>query len=210
MEKPLSPQEKKILQSNAQMDKVPHYLINQISTKMKNENLIQSPEALIYKSIPGFLAACIIGTVLLFAGYSLGKLRNENPSSVPGSVEQSGQSVTRAQASKSKFILLVRNDDIAPADPMQQVKEYSDWLSRIKATRIADGEHLKDKGWVIHQTNAVQPEINELENFTGRNEIGGYFSFEANNAEDALTIAKTCPHLNYKGTLELREIFQHE
>lgn len=208
MEKPLSPQEKKILQSNAQMDKVPHYLINQISSKMKNENLIQTPEALISKSIPGFLAVMIFSSALLFLGYTLGKSLNNASSSNTSPNQQASQAM--AQATRSKFILLVHNDDIPPTDPMQQVKEYSDWLTKIKATRTADGEHLKDRGWIIHQTNTAQPQIDEQATFSGRNEIGGYFSFEAKNADDALAIAKTCPHLHYKGTLELREIFQDE
>lgn len=55
MDSPLNTSEKKMLLSNAQSDKVPHYLISKITAKMKNENLIQSPVPLIPKSVPGIL-----------------------------------------------------------------------------------------------------------------------------------------------------------
>jgi hypothetical protein len=204
METPLNPDEKKILRSHAHMDKVPHSLINQITTKMKNENLIQTPQVFIPKSIPGYLSLLLLSIGLLTAGYFAGK------SMVPeGNTNTSNNEVTINKPFKSQFILLVHNDDIPPADPMQQVREYSAWLKKIKGQRMAGGEHLQDKGWIL-TTNAKKTVDAKVQDaFTGRNEIGGYFSFEASNQDEAVAIAKTCPHLNYKGTLELREIFQH-
>ena len=204
METPLNPDEKKILRSHAHMDKVPHSLINQITTKMKNENLIQTPPAFISKSIPGYLSLLLLSIGLLTAGYFAGK------STVPGSNSDiSNNGLTMNKPIKSQFILFVHNDDIPPADPMQQVKEYSTWLGKIKGERIAGGEHLQDKGWILTTSTEKIVDAKVQESFAGRTEIGGYFSFEASNQEEAVAIAKTCPHLNYKGTLELREIFQH-
>ncbi|MEP7323474.1 MAG: hypothetical protein ABI761_16225 [Saprospiraceae bacterium] len=205
METPLNPDEKKILRSNAHMDKVPHSLINQITTKMKNENLIQPPPAFISRSIPGYLSLILLAIGLLTAGYFTGK------STIPRSnATTSNNDAAVNKSNKSQFILFVHNDDTPQADPMQQVKEYSAWLKKIQATRMAGGEHLQDKGWILTSATAdkiVQTKVQE--SFNGRNEVGGYFSFEAANQDEAVAIAKTCPHLNYNGTLELREVFQH-
>ena len=70
MDSPLNTSEKKMLLSNAQSDKVPHYLISKITAKMKNENLIQSPVPLIPKSVPGILGLLILTLGLLAAGYA--------------------------------------------------------------------------------------------------------------------------------------------
>lgn len=204
METPLNPDEKKILRSNAHMDKVPHSLINQITTKMKNENLIQTPPAFISRSIPGYLSLLVLSIGLVTAGYFAGK--SASPRS---NTNSSNNVVAMNKSNKSQFILFVHNDDTPPADPMQQVKEYSAWLKKIQATRIADGEHLQDKGWILTTATDKIVQAKVQESFNGRNEVGGYFSFEAANQEDAVAIAKTCPHLNYNGTLELREIYQH-
>ena len=62
---------------------------------------------------------------------------------------------------------------------------------------------------VGYSTEGKGIEVTAQDKFAGREEIGGYFMFEATDASEAVAIARTCPHLNYQGTLELREIFQH-
>lgn len=207
MDSPLNTSEKKMLLSNAQSDKVPHYLISKITAKMKNENLIQSPVPLIPKSVPGILGLLILTLGLLAVGYAVGK--SGTSSQQIQKSETASQDLMASTKGKAQFVLFVHNDDIPPADPMQQVEEYGAWLTQIKADRIAGGEHLHDQGWVLNSSEGKGIEVTTQDKFAGREEIGGYFMFEATDASEAVAIARTCPHLNYKGTLELREIFQH-
>lgn len=207
MDSPLNNTEKKMLLSNAQSDKVPPYLISKITTKMKNENLIQSPVPLIPRSVPGVLGLLILTFGLLAAGYAAGKAGTSS-TQVQKSVTP-GQDLMATTTGKAQFVLLVHNDDIPPGDPMQQVREYGDWLATIQAERIADGEHLHDQGWVLHGGESKEIEVTSQAKFTGKEDIGGYFLFEATDAAEAVAIAKTCPHLHYHGSLELREIFRH-
>ncbi|NUO03271.1 MAG: hypothetical protein HUU01_21890, partial [Saprospiraceae bacterium] len=96
--------------------------------------------------------------------------------------------------------------DVPAADPMQQVQEYGAWLKSISAKRTADGEHLHANGWILSKSESENVAIQVKNEFPGRQEVGGYFTFEAESPDEALRIAQTCPHLNYKGTLELRQI----
>lgn len=198
MEDPLTPEEKNILHPYTRNDQVPPYLFTKITKKMKEENLILEPKPLLTRSWSGIAASVIITIGLVATGYFIGNKSAET--STPG---------LTVQSKAAKFILLVHNDDVPPSDPMQQVKEYSDWLNEIKAKRIADGEHLHSNGWILSADAANGKQVKAQPEFPGRQELGGYFTFEANNADEALAIARTCPHLNYQGTLELREIYQH-
>lgn len=195
MENPLTPEEKKRLQIDTPDDRVPSYLITKIIKKMKQENLIMEPRPLLTRSWTGLAASLLLGIGLFAIGYFTGK------------PNESKNAIAIAAPKAAKFILLVHNDDLPAQDPMQQVREYSAWLQDIKAKRFADGEHLHSNGWIL-SGKEQGGRIEERPEFMGRQELGGYFTFEADNAEEALAIAKTCPHLNYKGTLELREIYR--
>ena len=165
---------------------------------MKEENLILEPRTLLTRSWSGIAATLLITIGIFTGGYIVGN------KSTAGSIPVIAQKTKAA-----KFILLDHNDDVPPTDTMQQVKEYSDWLQKIKAQRVADGEHLHSNGWVLSADPTSGKQITAVETFPGRQELGGYFTFQANTADEALAIARTCPHLNYQGTLELREIYQH-
>jgi len=39
--------------------------------------------------------------------------------------------------------------------------------------------------------------------------IGGYFVIEAESLNEAVEISKSCPHIDYDGPIELREIDKH-
>jgi hypothetical protein len=106
---------------------------------------------------------------------------------------------------KPQYALLVKNNDTPPADGMQQFREYSAWIGNLKKERQAGGEALHGKAWRLHKTDAAV-ETTEYALKTSPDDISGYFLFEAENEAEALKIAQTCPHLNYGGTLELRQI----
>lgn len=195
MENPLTPDEKKRLQIHIPDDRVPSHLITKIIKKMKQENLIVEPRPLLTRSWTGLAASLLIGIGLFAIGYFTGKPNEPK------------DSIALPAPKAAKFILLVHNDDLPAQDPMQQIREYSAWLQDIKAKRLADGEHLHGNGWILSGKEQDR-RIEERSEFMGRQELGGYFTFEADNAEEAIAIAKTCPHLNYEGTLELREIYR--
>lgn len=152
------------------------------------------PKPLISASVPGILTALMLAAGLLAAGFWVGQSRY-----APAPV---------AQSEKPQFALLVKADDVPPAEPGQQFREYGAWVQNLKAERFAGGEALHGKAWSLHQSGDEPVQVTEFELEGNKEEISGYFLFEAADAEEALKIAKTCPHLKYQGTLELREIYK--
>jgi hypothetical protein len=170
---------------------MPSLLHFKIIEKMKNEGLINTPRPLLRASLTGILSALLIALALVALGFTIGKDRNATP-----------------MASKQKFVLLVHNDDVPPADPTQQFNEYSVWLKNLKTSRFADGESLDFHMAATLKNNEGKPSVEYIDSREDKKAVSGYFVFEADNKEEALKIAQTCPHLNYKGSLELREIFK--
>ena len=161
---------------------------------MKNESLLTTPRPLLSASVPGILTAILLAAALAAAGFWVGKSQS-TPVAAP------------AASNQPQYALLVKADDVPPADPEQQFREYSAWVDNLKKGRWAGGEALHGKAWRLHESNgAVQSLEHTLK--TSPDEISGYFLYEAANAEEALKIAQTCPHLKYSGTLELREIYK--
>jgi hypothetical protein len=173
-------------------ESVPPHLYTKIVEAMKTENLLASPRVLVPASWLGVLG--VLATALLVA---LGAFYVGKSSAAP----------VVAEAKQSKFVLLVKADDVPPADGMQQFKEYSAWVQNLKQERWAGGEALKSKAWRLHKSDG-EVQVLDYELKTSADELSGYFLFEAADYAEALKIAQTCPHLNYQGTLELREIFQ--
>lgn len=160
---------------------------------MKQHQLLAVPRPLLTLSPGGLSVAILSAGLLLFAGYFLGARSASVPLSGTG---------------KPQFALLVKADDTPPADPEQQFREYSQWVENLKKTRWAGGEALHGKAWRITKPEGGDSRIAAHELKASPDELSGYFLYEADNEQEALEIAKTCPHLNYKGTLELREIFK--
>jgi hypothetical protein len=87
------------------------------------------------------------------------------------------------------------------------VGKYRDWgrglalegtlVSRNKL-REEGGRALVREGGQTLVTDGPFAEAKEL--------LGGYFIVEASTYDEAVEIAKGCPHLEYRGRIELREI----
>lgn len=192
-EKPLSPQEQKRLDHPAMPS--PH-LYTKIVHTMKQEGLLHTPRPLLTTSLSSLLGAFLMAILVAGLSYWAGTQQTDVPQvSLP------------ATSGKPQFALLVKADDVPPADGTQQFREYSAWVENLKKERWAGGEALHGKAWRLHKTgDAVQSTEHVLK--ASPDELSGYFLFEADNAEAALKIAQSCPHLNYQGTLELREIYK--
>ncbi|MDX1941934.1 MAG: YciI family protein [Saprospiraceae bacterium] len=184
-----SKKEKKHLKEMYQKNAIPSYLYHNIVSKLKSTGYIMSKggsSGLIFVKRGMILLVAIL---IFFTGYYTAS-KNQHKA---------------MKTNRNNYMLIVHNDDIPPADPHLQAKEYGKWLTEMKTVRIASGEQLRENGWILSALAGLQ--IREVPSFKGKEGIGGYFIFEADNKEEALQIAQTCPHLKYKGTIELRELY---
>ena len=62
-----------------------------------------------------------------------------------------------------------------------------------------------DPGRVI-RANAGHPRATDGPYSETKEVLGGYFLFEAPNYDEAVRISQDCPSLEYKGSMELRQV----
>lgn len=120
-----------------------------------------------------------------------------------------------SSAAASEFLLLILDQPtdasgVGPAEEEKRVTEYRNWARRIGGDgRMIDGQKLTesryrlaaDRGGTI-ETVALGP--TDLASSGGI--IGGYFRIGADSMDEALAVAKTCPHLAHGGRIEVREV----
>ncbi len=97
-------------------------------------------------------------------------------------------------------------DNISPEDMQGVIERYKAWGDSLeKAGKLVgsnklvdeEGRVMRGRGGNITITDGPFSETKEL--------IGGYFAVNAASYEEAVELAKGCPHLDY-GTLEIRAI----
>lgn len=112
----------------------------------------------------------------------------------------------------SNFILLLHEDptgfdELAPGEIETVVAAYSGWRDRLAAEgRLAGGEKLKDEGgrWLSKDNGEVRVVDGPFSE--AKEVIGGFFMIKAADYAEAVEISRTCPHIEYGGRIELREV----
>lgn len=107
---------------------------------------------------------------------------------------------------KPTFALFLRQGPNyrAPVEAQQRVEEYKAWAARVREAGVQiTGQKLKQE--LFSLTYAQGQAVLLL----GRSEpepISGFFLLESRDLDQALQVAKSCPHLRYGGTIEVRPI----
>jgi len=157
--------------------------------------------------------AAAAAVVMFVVGFGLGSRRpaatgegtmtNANPASAPAGS-------TAGAYAGPKFALFLFEDSNyrnAPAgEMMTRVREYGGWARGLaESGRFVDGEKLADDGRFCRIDGgtfaAAGPQSDAK-----RGALTGYFVIGAANLDEAMEVAKGCPHLKYGGTLEIRQL----
>ncbi|HEV2687041.1 MAG TPA: hypothetical protein VGV35_00765 [Bryobacteraceae bacterium] len=105
-----------------------------------------------------------------------------------------------ARQQEPTFVLLLHEEGnwqkpTTPADEQDRVNEYRAWAIQLRAKgQLVQGTKLRDDR---HDLDRNVP--------TGTG-ITGFFEITARTLDEALAIARTCPHLRYGGQVEVREV----
>jgi hypothetical protein len=107
-----------------------------------------------------------------------------------------------------KFMLIFRQNpaalqSAAPEQIQANLGRWMTWLNDLaQSGKLAGGEQLTPNAKVVTNKQLVTDGP-----FTEAKEIvGGFVIINAENIEAALEIAKTCPNLEFEGSVEVRQV----
>lgn len=191
----LSPKERQAFATLSKEQSPPAFLEDRIVARLRDSGVIRTAR----KSwLPGYgqLAAGFAIAIALF---------------VTGALVGAKWNTKGATHEEPGFILIVRNaspesEPKTPQEELARVKEYGAWARNLgREGMLLGGEKLKDEGRVLGPAReSTSPSETVTKPVEGG--IGGYFLLPATNYDQALAIARTCPHLKHGGSVELRQI----
>ncbi|HLJ45813.1 MAG TPA: YciI family protein [Bryobacteraceae bacterium] len=105
------------------------------------------------------------------------------------------------------YMLLLYDDPskwgkLSPEEMQKAIEKYSAWRTKpgvVDSNRLAD-----DPGKVIRVTGN-QPRATDGPYSETKEVLGGYYTIEAANYEEAVKLALAHPHVEYGGTVEVRQ-----
>jgi hypothetical protein len=110
-----------------------------------------------------------------------------------------------------KFMILIYETEatsgkLGPEETQKVLEKYAAWARSLQSKGVFLGsERLTSAGRVLRK-NDKQLRIHDGPFAESKEVFGGYWAVEANSFEDAVEYCRNSPHLDYGGTLEIREI----
>lgn len=120
------------------------------------------------------------------------------------SLEGDASEADRVARAEESYLLLLHEptgfgSELTEAEHAAIVKRYTNWAVEL-AERCTGGEELEPDGLELHP-GAAEPTPSPA-----GPRIGGYFLLTVRDRAEALALARTCPHLEQGGWIELRRI----
>ena len=96
--------------------------------------------------------------------------------------------------------------DVTPAEMQAIIQKYKAWAGKLAAEgRLAGSNKLQDgTGRTLRSSNGTIT-VTDGPYTEGKEVIGGYFTISAANYDEAVSLCKGCPHVEY-GIIEIREV----
>ncbi|MCB0280173.1 MAG: hypothetical protein KDD94_11745, partial [Calditrichaeota bacterium] len=165
-------------------DELPGSIETKLITRLVDEKLIKRQKGNSMKQFISLAAAVL----LIAAAFWLGTLPNQ-------------QEKNQVSEKKNEFLLIVYDEANTEKDDYTIAMEYRKWMSTpFKNGSITGGQELQMSG---EQLSGTGDQFEAMQ-IAPEKSVSGYFIIAADTYADAMTIAKTCPHLSYNGKLELR------
>ena len=105
------------------------------------------------------------------------------------------------------YMLLLYDDPsqwakVSPEEMQKAIGKYREWMQKpfvVDSKRLADdpGKVIRGSGAKARATDGPYSETKEV--------LGGYYTIEAPNYDEAVKLALQHPHLDYGGSIEVRQ-----
>lgn len=108
-----------------------------------------------------------------------------------------------------KYMLLLHNDPsgfakLSPEEMQKATEKYIEWMKRSFV--VESGRLTGDPGRVIRSENGQYRATDGPYSAT-KEILGGYYTIEATDYDDAVRLAMDHPHLSHGGTVEVRHVY---
>jgi len=108
----------------------------------------------------------------------------------------------------AQFMLLLHDDhsawrELSPEEMQKAIEKYTAWMKKpfnLDGKRLAEdaGRVIRSQGGKVRATDGPYSETKEV--------LGGFYLIEAGNYDEAIERALDHPHLEYGGTIEVRQV----
>lgn len=108
-----------------------------------------------------------------------------------------------------EYLLLFRgthwHKGLSPAEIQKVMSRWTAWFNDLRAQgKLKNGLPLMTEGKIVHGANGRF--VTDGPFAESKEAIGGYFLITASNLEEAVSIAKQCPGLEYGAVVEVRPV----
>jgi hypothetical protein len=100
-------------------------------------------------------------------------------------------------------------ETVTPNDMQRIIEKYVEWRSRLGAEgKLTGGNKLRDNSGKVLTPRGTggKSDLRDGPFTETKDVIGGYFILTAQGYDEAVEIARACPHLLFGGQIEIREI----
>ncbi|HUJ22346.1 MAG TPA: YciI family protein [Bryobacteraceae bacterium] len=106
-----------------------------------------------------------------------------------------------------RYMLLLHSDpanwrNLSPEEMQKAIEKYTAWVKKsVDSQRLTEdaGKVIRRQGGQTRATDGPYSETKEI--------LGGYYTIEAANYDEAVKLALSHPHLDYGGTIEVRQVW---
>lgn len=111
-----------------------------------------------------------------------------------------------------KFLLLLHDapdtySKLSPDQMQRVIEKYVAWGDRLRKTGVLQGgEKLADEPGRIMRARNGEIRVTDGPYSETKEVLGGYYIVSAADYDKAIDLARDCPHFEYGGTIEVREI----
>lgn len=111
-----------------------------------------------------------------------------------------------------KYMLLLYDDpsswaNVSPDQMQKIIEKYMAWGARMREAGIMEvGHKLTDEPGKVIRGRDGQARVTDGPYSETKEVLGGYYLIDADSYEQAVERSRDCPHLEYGGTIEVRQI----
>jgi hypothetical protein len=111
-----------------------------------------------------------------------------------------------------KYMLLLHDNpasfaNVSPDEMQKIVEKYIAWGKKLREAGVWRASNkLTDEPGRVMRRNDGQVRVTDGPYSESKEVLGGYYLIEVDNYDAAVDLARSCPQLEYGGTIEVRQV----